>query len=278
MPGFVLITGATSGIGYATAQELTRAGVPVLLCGRDLAGATAAAERLSRESPGAVIQPVHADHQDLGQVRELADSLAASTPGGAGLAAAVLAAGVFVPREQRTVDGLDPTLTVNHLAPFLLGERLGPTIAADGGRVVLLGSAQHTAVKAADLDPATFDATAAGPRRYEGTKALMLLALKAHALASRRPLHVAVDPGFVRTNLGRTATGAFRLMLTLTRPMQVAADRPARLIHRVLDDPDVQNGAYVGEKGPARRSPLTDDEAAARTWDAWTRKILTPWL
>lgn len=278
MPGFVLVTGATSGIGYATARELTRAGVPVLLCGRDLAGATAAADRLRREYAGAVVHPVHADHRDLGQVRDLGDALAAGAPDAAGLAAAVLAAGVFVPPEPRTVDGLDTTLTVNHLAPFLLRERLGPSIAARRGRVVLLGSAQHTAVKAADLDPSTFDASSAGPRRYEVTKALMLLTLKAHALASRTPLQVAVDPGFVRTNLGRTATGAFRVMLTVTRPMQVPPDRPARLIHRVLDDPAVRNGDYLGEKGPARRSPLADDEQAARTWDAWTRKTLHPWL
>jgi NAD(P)-dependent dehydrogenase (short-subunit alcohol dehydrogenase family) len=168
---------------------------------------------------------------------------------------------------------------VNHLAPYMLRERLGPVLAANGGRVVLIGSSQHTLVKASDLDPAIFTAERAGAvRRYEVTKLLMLLTLRAHQLAAQAPVHVGVDPGFVRTNLGRSASGTVRVLLTVTRPIQAPAQRPARLIRRVLEDAAAHDGAYLDEKGPARRSPLTLTDEAARTWETWTRSLLQPWL
>ena len=275
----VLVTGATSGIGYATARELTRAGWHVLLCGRDRRTAEAAANRLRGEAPAVDVHPVHCDHTRLADVRDFADWITAATRNNGGLAAIILAAAVANPPGRRTVDGLETTLTVNHLAPYLLRERLGPVLAANGGRVVLIGSSQHTLVKASDLDPAIFTAERAGAvRRYEVTKLLTLLTLRAHQLAAQAPVHVGVDPGFVRTNLGRSASGTVRVLLTVTRPIQASPQRPARLIRRVLEDAAVHDGAYLDEKGPARRSPLTLNDEAARTWETWTRSVLHPWL
>lgn len=278
MASVVLVTGATSGIGYATARELARAGWHVLLCGRDRSSADAAANRLRSEARAIEVDPVHCDHTRLADVSDLADRITEATRDG-GLAAIILAAAVANPPGPRTVDGLDTTLTVNHLTPYLLRERLGPVLAANGGRVVLIGSSQHTMVKAADLDPAIFAPERAGAvQRYEVTKLLTLLTLRAHQLAANPPLHLGVDPGFVRTNLGRSASGTFRVLLKVTRPIQAPPERPARLIHRVLEDSAVPNGAYLDEKGPARRSTLALSDEDARRWEAWRRAVLQPWL
>lgn len=194
MASAVLVTGATSGIGYATARELARAGWHVLLCGRDRSSADAAANRLRSEARAIEVDPVHCDHTRLADVSDLADRITEATRDG-GLAAIILAAAVANPPGPRTVDGLDTTLTVNHLTPYLLRERLGPVLAANGGRVVLIGSSQHTLVKAADLDPAIFAPERAGAvQRYEVTKLLTLLTLRAHQLAANPPLHLGVDP------------------------------------------------------------------------------------
>lgn len=274
-----LVTGATSGIGYATAGELARAGWCVLICGRDQSTAAAAADRLRSDQPLADVRPVHCDHTRLAEVADFADQVHEATGSHRSLAAIVLAAAVANPPGGRTVDGLDTTLTVNHLAPYLLRERLGPVLAENGGRVVLIGSSQHASVKPTDLHPAIFAAEHAGDlRRYEVTKLLTLLALRAHALDGRKPLHVGIDPGFVRTNLGRSASGTFRVLLNITRPIQAPPERPARLIRRVLEDSAVPDGAYLDEKGPARRSALALSDEAARRWEAWTRAVLHPWL
>lgn len=278
MPGAVLVTGATTGIGYAAAHELARAGWRVLVCGRDRSSATAAVDRLRADGPSADVHPVHCDHSRLAEVRALADQVTEATSSQSELAGIVLAAAVANPPHRTTVDGLDTTLTVNHLAPYVLRERLGPVLAGNGGRVVLIGSSQHTSVKAADLDPAIFAAGGAGVRRYEVTKLLTLLSLRAHALDGQKPFHVGVDPGFVRTNLGRSASGTFRLTLMLTRPIQAPPQRPAQLIRRVLEDADLPDGAYLDDKGPARRSRLALDDEAPRTWEVWTRTVLHSWL
>jgi hypothetical protein len=110
------------------------------------------------------------------------------------------------------------------------------------------------------------------------TKLLTLLTLRAHQLVANPPLHLGVDPGFVRTNLGRSASGPFQVLLNVTRPIQAPPERPARLIRRVLEDSAVPDGAYLDEKGPARRSTLAFSDAAARRWEAWTRAVLHPWL
>jgi hypothetical protein len=61
--------------------------------------------------------------------------------------------------------------------------------------VVLIGSSQHTFVKAADLDPAIFAPEGAGAvQRYEVTKLLTLLTVRAHQLAANPPWHLGVDP------------------------------------------------------------------------------------
>jgi NAD(P)-dependent dehydrogenase (short-subunit alcohol dehydrogenase family) len=279
MAGTVLVTGATSGIGLATARELARAGWDVLLCGRDRSSAEASTDRLRAEGPAVEIHPVYWDHTRLADGRDFADHVTESARGRGGLAGIVLSAAVANPPRRRTVDGLDTTLTVNHLAPYLLRARLGPALATSGGRVVLISSSQHTSVKAADLDPSIFTREQARARRqYDVAKLLTLLTLRAHQLAATPPLHIGVDPGFVRTNLGRSASGSFRVLLSLTRPIQVPPERPARLIRRVFEDAAMADGAYLDERGPARRSALALSDDAARKWEAWTRTVLDPWL
>jgi hypothetical protein len=50
------------------------------------------------------------------------------------------------------------------------------------------------------------------------------------------------------------------------------------VISVVLEDSAVPNGAYLDEKGPARRSTLALSDEDARRWEAWTRTVLHPWL
>lgn len=155
---------------------------------------------------------------------------------------------------------------------MLLTRLLDQTLAA--GRIVLVASSRHGA--AGPFDPAVFDPRRPAPatRRYEATKLLNLL----FAAVRLRRAHVApmetIDPGFVRTGLGRNSRGAFRLLLTLTRPLQTAPEIPARLIADRLAAADFNDGAYRGAKGAAKRAANAQDDAAAdRAWE-WTNSLL----
>jgi NAD(P)-dependent dehydrogenase (short-subunit alcohol dehydrogenase family) len=162
---------------------------------------------------------------------------------------------------------------VNHLAPALLARALDQNLS--GSRIVIVGSSQHGA--AGPFDPAIFglDSSASWARRYEATKLLNLL------FTSERPHHPhaasmeAIDPGFVHTNLGRNARGAFRIMLTLTRRFQTTPKLPAQLIADRLAAAGFMDGGYQGLNGPAKRAPNARDEASARSAWEWTNDLLT---
>ncbi|HBR89532.1 MAG TPA: short-chain dehydrogenase, partial [Microbacterium sp.] len=106
----IIITGASDGIGAASARQLHEAGEQVIVVGRDPDKTAAVAKRLD--------VPSHvADFADLAQVRDLAETLLQQYPRIDVLANN--AGGVFGERTE-TRDGYELTFQVNHLAPFLL--------------------------------------------------------------------------------------------------------------------------------------------------------------
>ncbi|HET6479630.1 MAG TPA: SDR family NAD(P)-dependent oxidoreductase, partial [Actinoplanes sp.] len=111
----VVITGASSGIGLAAAEQLAAAGDEVVLVGRTASRLDEAARRVKNAGV------FRADFEDLDQVRDLAARLLATYP-----TIDVLAnnAGGMVDGYRRTVDGFEATIQGNHLAPFLLTELL----------------------------------------------------------------------------------------------------------------------------------------------------------
>ena len=184
----------------------------------------------------------------------------------------VLAAGMANPNRHRPPES-DTTLAVNHLAPVRLVELLEPIL--HSGRIIVVGSSQHGA--AGGFDPRVFE-TGSPDRRYKTTKLLEPCCTRPGVRTGRTPRHSKWwVPGFVRTNLGRHARGLFRLLLTLTRPIQAAPDQPAALISERLHAADFTDGAYRNAKGPARHAPNARDQAAiARAWD-WTTERIESW-
>jgi NAD(P)-dependent dehydrogenase (short-subunit alcohol dehydrogenase family) len=110
----VVVTGASSGIGLAAAEELGRRGAHVVLLGRDPQRLAAAADRVKAVS-GADVDSYRCDFGSLAQVREVGATLRDRYP-----RIDVLAnnAGGTIPKRRFTVDGFEETIQSNHLAPF----------------------------------------------------------------------------------------------------------------------------------------------------------------
>jgi NAD(P)-dependent dehydrogenase (short-subunit alcohol dehydrogenase family) len=141
-----LVTGASTGIGEATALRLARGGWTVLAGVRD----EAAAARLARETDaGGRIEPIELDVTDAAQIARAAARVAALTPGaGAGdpapgrLDALVNNAGIGVggPLELIDVDDLRLQLDVNVIGQIAVTQALLPALRAASGRIVFLSS------------------------------------------------------------------------------------------------------------------------------------------
>lgn len=131
----VLVTGASSGLGIATAAGLSDLGATVHLLVRDEAKGERAADRIRTEQPAAQLRLWRCDVGDLDDVRRFADAFAAEVPE---LHAIVHNAGVMPPERTESAQGHELSMAVHVLGPVVMTEALRGPLA--GGRVVLVSS------------------------------------------------------------------------------------------------------------------------------------------
>jgi NAD(P)-dependent dehydrogenase (short-subunit alcohol dehydrogenase family) len=265
-----VVTGATSGIGKATAIRLAELGHTVITVGRDRARGEQAATQLRTRAPRAKIQVLTADISRLGQVRTLAAQLHDRHDR---LDVLVNNAGVATFRPQLTPDGLGVTFATNHLGPFLLTNLLLDLLTGSApARVITVASDRHKQQRSIpweDLQPGR-DCS------YKASKLLNILFTYelARRLAGTGVTANCLSPGFVRTELGREATGAFRVFLRLARPSQTSPEAGAQTSVYLATSPAVTevSGRYFEKSTPAQSSALSQDPAAAkRLWQLSTQ-------
>ena len=262
-----IITGPTSGIGYATALEVAKHGTVILLA-RDQARLAKVRSTIERNGGQAVT--VLCDMSDVVAVRRAAAEIVALDVPIAGL---LNNAGIHEARPSKSAQGWDKTFATNTLGPFALTEALLPHL-PDGANVVFVASGvedpERKPAKAAGFRGGRYisaeasargewapgGSTMAGSDAYATSKQAVLAA--ALELARENPrLHVnAVEPGFIpATSLGRDANVFIRLLLKYVLPLFTphvkcwsTPTRAARMITKVLTDPG-RTGAYFDDGG-----------------------------
>ena len=262
----VLITGASAGLGKATASELAARGARVVMLCREPAKAEAARAEVRARTPNAEVEILPLDLRSLASVRACAAAVLDSCPR---IDVLVNNAGVFPPTLRTTADGFEEQIGVNHLGHFLLTNLLLERLAASApARVVTVSSMMHAggAIDFASFRaPAKYDAMAA----YRQSKLANILFANelARGLAGRRVSSNSLHPGGVATEITRDAP------LWMRWGMQLAGTSPekgARTSVLLASAPELEGttGKYfVGgrEKAPA---PAGLDPALARTlWD-----------
>ncbi|MFC3504186.1 SDR family NAD(P)-dependent oxidoreductase [Micromonospora krabiensis] len=261
----VVVTGASSGIGLATAVALARRGDQVVLVGRDPARLQAAGDRV-RDASGELPELFRADFAVLDDVRRLAEKLRAAYDR---VDVLINNAGAIVLRPATTVDGFELTIQANHLAPFLLSNLLRDRI----GRLLVTASGAH---RSGALDP---DDLNAALRRYRplsayGTskQANILFAAEAARRWPAVPAH-SFHPGIVRTQFGndsRLVALGMRVM-----PFRSPEGGAETLIWLANSDPArLVDGGYYYNRRPRR--PLrkaSDPGLAARLWSASAKAV-----
>lgn len=213
----VVITGATSGIGYATALALAKQGARVIFNTRDLIRGEATREELIEASGQEQIEVYPGDLGSFDSIREFARDVLETTDQ---IDVLINNAGVWMTEFRRSEDGYEYTLAVNHLGTFLLTHLLLDRLKQQpAARIVTLSSALHTRGKVVvetlgDEQPEGFDGTQA----YSDSKLMNVLFTRelARRLQGSGVTANAVHPGLISTNLARDShfllKGLFRLI------------------------------------------------------------------
>jgi gluconate 5-dehydrogenase len=135
-----VVTGGSSGIGWGMAAALARAGAQVVLIARDPQRLEESAASLNAQ--GCKAAWVSADLADRAAVQRAASDAAAAF-GEPDILVNCAGVNLRPPLTDLTMAEWDVTMAVNLTAPFLLGQRFGPSMAARGwGRIINVTSQQ----------------------------------------------------------------------------------------------------------------------------------------
>jgi len=197
-----VVTGATRGIGRATAISLSKLGAQVVIVARDSHRMDEVRREVNRVG-NADVSCIRADFASLASVRHAADEITHRWPA---IHVLVNNAGMNAGRRQVSADGFELTFAVNHLAPFLLTSLLVPALAAGAPSRIVNVTSVFAHVGGLDVGDVMFER-----RRYSSTRAynqsklstVMFTMELAERLAGSGIAVNCVSPGLVATDLMR---------------------------------------------------------------------------
>jgi NAD(P)-dependent dehydrogenase (short-subunit alcohol dehydrogenase family) len=277
-----LITGSTSGIGKEIALGLAKMKANVVLIGRSKLKCESAIQEIFEKSNSddrATVRKnnisyIVADLSSQASIRRLAKEFLDSNKR---LDVLINNAGVFLGKHTMTVDGLEYTFALNHLAPFLLTNLLLDTIkttanmSGERSRIITTSSVAHNR---ANID---FEDLQFKKRRYNGIRAygqsklanILFTKELSRRLEGSRVTANCFHPGGVRTNLIEENPWYYRIIWALSSPFLISPEKGAETGIYLASSPDVEeiSGKYFVKRKEAKTSKIANDvESAQKLW------------
>jgi retinol dehydrogenase 14 len=263
---FCLITGATSGIGKATAMGLANMGAGVVMVGRDRGRGEAALAEIKEKSTNASVDLMLADLSSQQEIHRLADEFKEAYPR---LDVLINNAGVFRSDRTTTPDGLETTFAVNHLAHFLLTDLLLDVLKASApSRIVNVSSGDHSN-GIIDFDDLQGEKGYKGAKAYSQSKLANVLFTYelARRLEGTGVSANCLHPGAgIRTNFGSGVSGVLGFTVRALKPLMKSPEKGAETSIYLASSPEVEglSSRYFAKKAGARSSVVSHDERLAR--------------
>ena len=266
-----VVTGATSGIGRATALALGAMGADMILLGRSETRGQAVVARIARFPQAGKVSFVRVD---LSMPREVRDAARTVIGHQGPIDVLINNAGARFDHYQRSAGGHELTFATNHLGHFLLTSLLLERImAASQGRIITVASGSHADAKTGgNWNPIAADYD----RKQAYAKSKLANVLFAYELARRltgtNSVSMVLDPGGVASNFYRKngLIAWARHLLAHVRQWNLVSPREAaRSAVRLAIAPGLAgaNGTYYYRNQIARSSPESYDlEAARQLW------------
>lgn len=261
----MIVTGATNGIGLATAHKLAETGATVVLVGRNHQRIDAAIAYIRESVPDATLVPFVADLSRISEVELLAQHVIDTYPR---VDVLVNNVGAFFQTRQLSADGIEMTFALNHMAPFVLTNLLVNHLRSSApARIVNVSSAAH---QGAQINFSDIQST----QRYSGWKAYaqskLANLLFTYELADRlQDADITVNalhPGFVNTGFAKEESLFSTVFALLQKHFAISPEKGAETsVFLALND-QLQNvtGRYFADSKQVPSSRASYDYTARR--------------
>jgi NAD(P)-dependent dehydrogenase (short-subunit alcohol dehydrogenase family) len=266
MQKVILITGATSGIGLATARLLAKAGHQLWLLNRNPEKTQAVVAEIRKSNPSADLHTIQLDLNQLDSVYAAATQLQSLNR----IDVLINNAGGLTDKYYRTKDGFEQQFQQNHLGHFVLTTALLPLLIKSKARIVNVSSMAHK-VAQFDVENLQGEKSYHPFRQYALVKLLNILFTRAlHQRYSGQGLTAyALHPGVVNTGFGE-GLGAQAWLWRLVSPWLITPEKGAATSVYLATQPAIEklSGAYFKKCKTSRASSLaTNDALADKLWD-----------
>ena len=257
----VLITGGTSGIGKALAAM----GASVVISGCNAERGERAVEEIKGQSHNPSVDLILADLSVQSEVRRLAETFLARHD-----SLDVLAnnAGLVLSRRTETPDGIETTLAINHLAPFLLTNLLLDRLRESAPARIVTTSSESQ--RWGDMDFGDLQSR----RKYRAMSVYGMTKLAnimfTYELAERLKgtgiTANCLHPGGVNTSFGMNNSGPLALLIRASKPFLRSSERGADSLTWLASSTEVDgvSGKYFSDRREIEAQEITYDPAARR--------------
>jgi retinol dehydrogenase 14 len=265
----VLITGGTSGIGKAAAVAMAAIGANVVVVGRNQERGGAAVEEIKAQSHNESVELMLADLSVQAEVRRLAEEFLERYDR---LDVLINNAGLVQSKRTETPEGIETTLAINHLAPFLLTNLLLERLEQSAPSRVITVSSEAQRWGTMDFEDMQSRRKYRGFPVYGMTKLanIMFTYELAERLNGTGVSANCLHPGSVGTNFGQNNRDAMALFFRTFKPFMRTPEQGADTLIWLASSPEVDgvSGKYFSDRKEIEAKKVAYDPTARhRLWE-----------